>query len=153
MSHINIANLPRISASALSSRLLSSQGSASIAVVDVRDNDHIGGHIKGALHVPSATIDYRVPELVRILQDKDTVVFHCMLSQQRGPSAALRYARERERLLGNDKGKCLAQDEEGAGQKVCVLERGFGGWQEKYVNYGDTEGYTTPVQGTNSPPN
>jgi hypothetical protein len=28
------------------------------------------------------------------------VVFHCALSQQRGPSAALRYIRERDRLLG-----------------------------------------------------
>jgi hypothetical protein len=34
------------------------------------------------------------------LKDKETVVFHCALSQQRGPSAALRYIRERERLLG-----------------------------------------------------
>jgi Cdc25 family phosphatase len=41
-----------------------------------------------------------MPELVRKLKDKDTVVFHCALSQQRGPSAALLYLRERERLLG-----------------------------------------------------
>lgn len=131
MSHFTVANLPRITAPALSSRLLSSSNNSTVAVVDVRDSDHIGGHIKSSLHVPSNTLDYKVPELVRTLQDKDTVVFHCMLSQQRGPSAALRYARERERLLGAERGKCLAEGESGVGQKVCVLEQGFGGWQEK----------------------
>ena len=62
--------------------------------------DHIGGHILGSTHVPSQTLDYKMPELVRKLKDKDTGVFHCALSQQRGPGAALRYMRERERLLG-----------------------------------------------------
>jgi Cdc25 family phosphatase len=64
-----------------------------------------------------------MPELVRTLQDKEKVVFHCALSQQRGPSAALRYARERERMLGKD---------ESLKQEVFVLEGGFVQWQEKY---------------------
>jgi len=64
-----------------------------------------------------------MPELVRTLEDKEKVVFHCALSQQRGPSAALRYARERERMLGND---------ESHKQEVFVLEGGFVQWQEKY---------------------
>jgi hypothetical protein len=38
--------------------------------------------------------------LVRKLADTPIVVFHCALSQQRGPHAALKYLRERERLLG-----------------------------------------------------
>ena len=64
-----------------------------------------------------------MPELVRTLADKEQVIFHCALSQQRGPSAALRYARERERTLG----------EEGSRkQQVYVLEGGFVQWQEKY---------------------
>lgn len=64
-----------------------------------------------------------MPELVRTLKDKEKVVFHCALSQQRGPSAALRYARERERTLG---------EEESKKQEVYVLEGGFVRWQEKY---------------------
>lgn len=64
-----------------------------------------------------------MPELVRTLQDKEKVVFHCALSQQRGPSAALRYARERESVLGA---------EESHKQKVYVLEGGFVQWQEKF---------------------
>lgn len=43
-----------------------------------------------------------LPTLVRQLRDKDTVIFHCALSQQRGPNAALRYLRERDRILATD---------------------------------------------------
>jgi len=84
-----------------------------------------------------------VPELVRTLQDKRLVVFHCMLSQQRGPSAALRYARERDRLLGKQ-GRVLPtvpelnEEEEGGsdgkqerGQTVVVLQGGFDAWQQR----------------------
>lgn len=64
-----------------------------------------------------------MPELLRTLKDKEMVIFHCALSQQRGPSSALRYARERERILG---------PEEYQKQEVFVLEGGFVQWQEKY---------------------
>jgi Cdc25 family phosphatase len=64
-----------------------------------------------------------MPELVRTLKNKEKVVFHCALSQQRGPSAALGYARERERTLGVEESKK---------QEVYVLEGGFVQWQEKY---------------------
>ncbi|KAI9795056.1 MAG: hypothetical protein M1816_000078 [Peltula sp. TS41687] len=99
-----------------------------LAIIDVRDSDHIGGHIKTSRHVPSATLDARMPELVRELQDVPVVVFHCALSQQRGPKAALRYLREqRRRLVGG-------QHEDGrdgaAKQKVLVLQGGFQEWQE-----------------------
>ena len=85
--------------------------------------DHVGGHIVSSTWVPTSSLDVRLPELVRTLQDKEQVVFHCALSQQRGPSAALRYARERARVLG---------DEEAEKQKVSVLDGGFVQWQEKY---------------------
>lgn len=91
----NIASLHRISREELSSLLLSSDV-AKLAVVDVRDDDHVGGHIHNSMHVPSSTLDYRGPEIVRKLADKEIVIFHCALSQQRGPGAALRYLRERD---------------------------------------------------------
>ncbi|CZR62784.1 probable Putative protein-tyrosin-phosphatase [Phialocephala subalpina] len=107
MSSHTVATLPRLSSTDLSQILLSTASSnvdastppSKIAIVDVRDDDHIGGHIKHSIHAPSNTLDYKIPELVRKLKDKETVVFHCALSQQRGPSAALRYIRERDRLL------------------------------------------------------
>ncbi|KAL4913264.1 Rhodanese-like domain-containing protein [Aspergillus aurantiobrunneus] len=123
MSSITIATLPRMSREALSALVLSASTPSRLAIIDVRDSDHIGGHIFSSTWVPSSTLDHRMPELVRTLQDKEKVVFHCALSQQRGPSAALRYARERERMLGSD---------EGHKQEVFVLEGGFVQWQEKY---------------------
>jgi Cdc25 family phosphatase len=100
-----------------------------------------------------------LPTLVRQLQDKQVVVFHCALSQQRGPAAALKYIRERERTLAADKAAeekadtsgdgagqegAAAATEEAAGkdQKVFVLDRGFVGWQETYgTDERLTEGY------------
>jgi rhodanese-related sulfurtransferase len=85
--------------------------------------DHIGGHIRSSIWVPSSELDVRIPELIRTLADKEKVVFHCALSQQRGPSAALRYARERQRLV---------PEAERQKQEVYVLEGGFSMWQAKH---------------------
>ena len=75
-----------------------------------------------------------MPTLVRRLQDKKVVIFHCALSQQRGPSAALKYLRERGGLL-----KSLGADDVAAEQEVYVLDRGFVGWSQVY---GDDERLT-----------
>ncbi|KAK4251370.1 Rhodanese-like domain-containing protein [Corynascus novoguineensis] len=153
-----IGTLQRLSAASLSKLLLAAQeaataGDPTIAVIDVRDDDYIGGHIKGSLNVPSHTLDAMLPTLVRQLQDKETVVFHCALSQQRGPSAALRYLRERERILGAIKAAAGPSSSAEASdtsdettakkeQKVFVLDRGFVGWQEVYgTDERLTEGY------------
>ena len=104
--------------------------------------DHIGGHIKSSRHVPSGSLDTTAPELARKLRDAPKVVFHCALSQQRGPKAALMYLRERERLFpglttntsGSTNSTEDAIKEEIAGakkQEVHVLEGGFVRWQEK----------------------
>lgn len=112
-----------------------------IAVIDVRDSDHIGGHIRGSTWVPSSELDYKMPEVIRTMKDKEVVVFHCALSQQRGPSAALRYLREKERLEGEGEGEGKegengeGQGQQGSGkkkQKVVVLGGGFTEWQEKF---------------------
>ncbi|KAJ9156416.1 hypothetical protein NKR23_g813 [Pleurostoma richardsiae] len=137
-----ISNLRRLSAAELSKLLLAEQSNdPTIAVIDVRDDDHIGGHIKGSMNVPSRTLDAMLPTLIRKLRNKKTVVFHCALSQQRGPSAALRYLRERERILGGEQplqGATTTKDGEGqtskepSEQEVYILDRGFVGWQEIY---------------------
>lgn len=94
--------------------------------------DYIGGHIRGALHFPSQSLDATWPTLLRRLQEADTVVFHCALSQQRGPGAALRYLRALERVAPAAEQK----------QTVYVLDRGFTGWQEVYgEDERLTEGY------------
>jgi Cdc25 family phosphatase len=95
-----------------------------LAVVDVRDEDYVGGHVRGCVHAPSSSLDHAVPELARRLRDARTIVFHCALSQQRGPVAALRYARERARMG-------LGGGEEEVQQDIFVLDGGFVKWQEK----------------------
>lgn len=52
--------------------------------------------------MPSHQLDEWMPTLLRQLENTNTVVFHCALSKQRGPSAALRYIREREAKFGED---------------------------------------------------
>ncbi|OBR02289.1 Trypsin-like serine typically contains c-terminal pdz domain protein [Colletotrichum higginsianum IMI 349063] len=141
----SIGNLQRITADKLSTILLAEQAAAnpSVAVVDVRDDDYIGGHIKGAINMPSRSLEATMPTLIRRLQGKKTVVFHCALSQQRGPSAALRYLREREQLLASKKPQGTADESaDTEPQTVYVLDRGFVGWQEVYgEDERLTEGY------------
>ncbi|KAH8172149.1 rhodanese-like domain-containing protein [Sarocladium implicatum] len=124
-----IGTLQRMNAQTLSEKILAEKEATdpTFAVVDVRDDDHVGGHIKGSTHVPSGQLDVQMPTLVRKLADKDTVVFHCALSQQRGPSAALKYLREKEEML-----KRVGAGEGKKEQKVFVLDRGFVGWQEVF---------------------
>lgn len=93
-----IASLHRISRERLSSLILSPD-SSKLAIIDVRDDDHVGGHIRKSTHTPSSSLDFQLPKVVEELADKEIVVFHCALSQQRGPGAALRYLRERDAML------------------------------------------------------
>ncbi|KAI2622294.1 Rhodanese-like protein [Hypoxylon sp. NC1633] len=142
MSVVTVSNLQRMTASRLADMLLTSaaqrSSDATIAIVDVRDDDHIGGHIKSSLHFPSRSLDATMPTLLRKLADKDVVVFHCALSQQRGPSAALRYLREKEAAIkaaaatAAVKGASQKWDGEAQKQQVYILDRGFVGWQEVY---------------------
>ena len=57
-------------------------------------------------------------------------MFHCALSQQRGPAAALMYMRARaEQATKTDRDMDLAKQ---TPQQVFVLEGGFVKWQEVY---------------------
>lgn len=102
-------------------------GNNSIAVVDVRDSDYIGGHIKGCLHYSSIDFHETLPELRQRLVDNKVrdVVFHCALSQVRGPKAALLFLRGLENAPEDQKSQL-------SGLKVWVLEGGFTNWQSEY---------------------
>jgi Cdc25 family phosphatase len=145
MSAHTIPTLARISRERLAELVRAKQ--PGLTVVDVRDDDFIGGHIVGCKNVPTSTHDHAMPELVRTLKDQDTVVFHCALSQQRGPASALRYLREKERLAGSGSQGAKAEEQEATQsksegkeaekntQKVFVLDGGFTKWQEVFVKY------------------
>ncbi|KAK3678332.1 Cdc25 phosphatase Ibp1 [Recurvomyces mirabilis] len=141
MASYTISNLPAISAAKLADSFRAK--TPGISIIDVRDSDYVGGHIMGCLNVPVNTHDYRMPELVRTLRNQDIVIFHCALSQQRGPASALRYLRERDRMA--EKGELgIRKDGEDVqrAQRVVVLEGGFVKWQETYgMDTELTEGY------------
>lgn len=134
---ITVATLPRVHPTTLASLLLSPTSKPKVAVIDVRDSDHIGGHIKSSEWIPLTELDARIPELIRLHKDKDKIVFHCMLSQQRGPMAALKLARamrDKDEKEGKERGKegeSMSEAKE-APPEVCILEGGFGMWQARY---------------------
>ncbi|KAF3171256.1 hypothetical protein TWF751_006415 [Orbilia oligospora] len=146
----SIADLKRIGRDELAEQLLktkvvaveSADGTTKqekIAIVDVRDSDYIGGHLVGCLHRPSSTFSIRLDSLIEELKDHDKVVFHCALSQQRGPSAALKYVREKKALEARKRIASSEEDEllyknvgKKVDQEVYVLEGGFVEWQQKY---------------------
>ncbi|BGP43895.1 Cdc25 phosphatase Ibp1 [Rhodotorula kratochvilovae] len=120
-------------------------------VVDVRDEDFHGGNIPGAIRAPSELrTDQSVQDLVAKLTDVPTVIFHCSLSQVRGPKAARIYA---DAMLEAQAAKSapapdasapataapqdfspnpyMQQRTEGQ-QQVYVLRDGFSNWQGLY---------------------
>ncbi|KIM63427.1 hypothetical protein SCLCIDRAFT_1214296 [Scleroderma citrinum Foug A] len=67
-------------------------------VVDVRDDDWAGGNIKGSRNIPSEKFLTEVDQLMKDTKDIPTLVFHCRLSQERGPKAARIYEEMRNIL-------------------------------------------------------
>ncbi|PIA29105.1 hypothetical protein AQUCO_06200003v1 [Aquilegia coerulea] len=101
------------------SQLLSLKRRPNIAIVDVRDDERTyDAHIAGSLHYPSSTFSNKISDLAQNVKGKDTLVFHCALSQVRGPSCARRFA------------DYLSEMKEAVDIKnVLILERGFNGWE------------------------
>ncbi|CAL1712419.1 unnamed protein product [Somion occarium] len=93
-------------------------------IVDVRDDDWRGGNIKGAHNAPSYDFLSKVDALVERTKNVPLVVFHCTLSQVRGPKAARIYAQTRH-ILHTSAG-------EGSVHEVCILRGGFQDFQAKF---------------------
>ncbi|XP_075517372.1 dual specificity phosphatase Cdc25-like [Primulina tabacum] len=101
------------------SQLSSLKNRPNIAIVDVRDDERSSdGHISGSLHFASDSFVDKMPNLIEAAKGKDTLVFHCALSQVRGPKCAQRLT------------DYIATMKEDVGIKnVMVLERGYNGWE------------------------
>lgn len=52
-------------------------------VVDVRDDDYRGGHIKGGINIPSEIFMLKLHQLIDDTQNISKIIFHCAFSQQR----------------------------------------------------------------------
>ncbi|GLB38233.1 putative rhodanese Homology domain containing protein [Lyophyllum shimeji] len=91
-------------------------------VVDVRDDDYMGGNNRGSINRPSSEFLMTVDGLVRDTKDIPLVIFHCTLSQIRGPKAARIYEETRRNAL---------QDGD-IPHEVAVLRDGFSQFQAKF---------------------
>ena len=101
-------------------------GRTGLVVVDVRDSDFRAARtgrrkIRGAWHAPACELRSDAAPLVEALRGADTVVFHCMYSQQRGPACAQAYAQHRRKVTSPL-----------PAQQVLVLRDGFAGFQERF---------------------
>ncbi|OMO81817.1 hypothetical protein CCACVL1_12206 [Corchorus capsularis] len=105
------------------SQLLSVKTRPNIAIVDVRDDERkYDGHIAGSLHYASDTFTDKISNLIQDVKGKDTLVFHCALSQVRGPTCARKLANYLEEMKKEIK-------EDSGIKSIMVLERGFNGWE------------------------
>ncbi|GMF11602.1 unnamed protein product [Phytophthora lilii] len=86
-------------------------------IIDVRDTDYAGGHIRSAINIPEENFmdDDDVDALVEKYKDEDAIVFHCMMSQVRGPSCAKRFKARMEIVLEEAKHK----------PRVLILHGGY----------------------------
>ncbi|KAF9437916.1 hypothetical protein BGZ76_010546 [Entomortierella beljakovae] len=110
-------------------------------VIDVRDEDRIGGHIPGSVNIPSKELPDKLPTLVVEYQYVPELFFHCALSQVRGPKAARRWSDALAERASQTKTAQLTDDEAAAAelasqrsytQKINILRGGFGEWQRKH---------------------
>lgn len=105
----------------------SPEEAAKTRVLDVRDYDFEGGHVRGCVHVPASSFyrDEDVDRFIASLPDSvDHVIVHCFFSMQRGPFTASRIA---QRLRA------------GAGRgdvRVDVLK---GGWRAAAKEFGEVD--------------
>ncbi|KAJ3016592.1 UNVERIFIED_CONTAM: hypothetical protein HDU68_012115 [Siphonaria sp. JEL0065] len=86
-------------------------------IVDVRDADFANGNIATAVNIPAHELNANPFEHQPLLSVPKRLIFHCLLSQVRGPKSANTYLRS----VGAAEG-----------QQVFVLVGGFSNWQEKY---------------------
>ncbi|KAL9647464.1 hypothetical protein ABK040_006825 [Willaertia magna] len=94
-----------------------------VLIVDVRDDDYIGGHIKGSIHYPFSSFEESVQKINQYLKDndKDTIVFYCMYSEQRAPQCVSTF--------------CDSLDQQRLEElKIYVLSGGLNAFLKKYPN-------------------
>eukprot|EP01084_Bolivina_argentea_P292972 503819_1 len=140
-------------------------------IIDVRESDKNymksdwnGGNIKGSINISKNGFKIQLPNILKTYSYYNTIIFHCMHSQHRGPFCCTLYCWARKLLLNNSDSNNDNMFEDGLkqlipknnnqhivekyhklhqnneiklrleNQKVYVLKRGFNGWINKYGN-------------------
>ncbi|KAI9458735.1 S-adenosyl-L-methionine-dependent methyltransferase [Boletus coccyginus] len=66
-------------------------GAKDFVVVDVRRNDHAGGHVRGSVQQPAQTFYDDLPKFYEEYKETKQVIFYCGSSRGRGPRCAKWY--------------------------------------------------------------
>jgi len=104
-------------------------------IVDVRDDDFKGGNIKDCFHLPSQDFQDNVGGLAMKLKGVPKVIFHCALSQARGPKCARIYSETLDALSEKvDTEESVSKPQQPEEQEILVLRNGFTGFQDAYKN-------------------
>lgn len=101
-------------------------GKGKIAIIDVRDADYPYGNIKGCVNIPSAQFHGDAEAHVANYRSVDRVVFHCAMSQVRGPKAANRFKNVLVEVLETE------GETQGPVPEIYVLRGGFSRFQEEF---------------------
>lgn len=124
----SLENLKYVEPADLRSWFKSRDEDSKIIVVDVRESDFKGGHIKGALNFPSKKFNESLPELHKKVVETNAkdIVFHCMLSKNRGTRNTLAYLNYINSLPESERKLFLES------KNVWVLKGGFVQWQKDF---------------------
>ncbi|KAJ1995246.1 Cdc25 phosphatase Ibp1 [Coemansia umbellata] len=96
-------------------------------IIDVRDEDYKVGHIPGAINIPAHEIRERANGLVQQYSSVPMLVFHCALSQVRGPKSARIYKEAATEALTTAEPSSPLFN-----QAVNVLTGGFTSWVYRF---------------------
>ncbi|TEB25967.1 arsenite S-adenosylmethyltransferase [Coprinellus micaceus] len=94
-----------------------------VAVIDVRRNDHAGGHVRGSEQWPAQTFYDDLPGFFERHKDTEKVIFYCQSSNGRGPRSAGWY---QDYLDSKPQGEHTS--------KAYVLAGGIKGWKAKFTD-------------------
>ncbi|OWB80204.1 hydrolase activity protein [[Candida] boidinii] len=105
-------------------------------IIDVRDNDYIGGHIKNSINITSSEISINSNKILKLAKDNNAkdIIFHCALSQQRGPSSALKFSKFLNDYFNSNSNNNIKSDDFQFlnDLNIWILKGGFVKWQELY---------------------
>jgi len=93
------------------------------AIIDVRRNDHAGGHVRGSYQWPAQTFYDDLDDFYKKFKDTEKVIFYCSSSNGRGPRCAGWY-QDHLTAQGNTE------------SRAYVMAGGVKAWLEKF---GDAE--------------
>lgn len=75
-------------------------------VIDVRDNDIIGGHIINSINIQQINIEKHWVEIINKYNSIPLIIFHCQYSEIRAPATFQRYKFLKKSIIDLYKKKC-----------------------------------------------